>query len=60
MKSILSKDFRYTPSASTNIRLTFRRVREAMKREQDEREAAEAEARVKVKTMPRAAAAKGK
>jgi hypothetical protein len=32
-KSILDKSFRYVPSASTNIRKTFERIRNEMKRE---------------------------
>lgn len=36
MKSILHKSFRYTPSASTDIRATFRRLeREKAKTERD-------------------------
>lgn len=36
MKSILDKNFRYTPSAATDIRTTFRRLeREKAKAERD-------------------------
>ncbi len=38
MKSILSKDFRYTNAASTNLKATFARVRreqDALKRERE-------------------------
>lgn len=31
MKSILDKSFRYTPSAQTNLKATFQRVRKEMR-----------------------------
>lgn len=34
MKSILDPSFRYTPSASTDLRKTFARVRREMRRQQ--------------------------
>jgi hypothetical protein len=39
MKSILDRSFQYTPAAQTDLRRTFKRVRE----EQKKRERAEAE-----------------
>jgi hypothetical protein len=44
MKSILDPSFRYTPSASTDLRKTFARVRREMRRQ--ERPGAEATAKV--------------
>lgn len=37
MKSILDRSFKYTPSANTDLRATFRRVRREQRREQVER-----------------------
>ncbi len=50
MKSILDRSFRYTPSAQTDLRKTFARVR----REQrfSDREAVEAAAEAKLKVAP--------
>jgi hypothetical protein len=33
MKSLLDKDFRYVPSGSTDLKETFRRVRERQEKE---------------------------
>jgi hypothetical protein len=50
MKSILDRSFRYTPSAQTDLRKTFARVR----REQrcHDRDAADAAAEAKLKVAP--------
>jgi hypothetical protein len=39
MKSILDKDFKYTPSIETNLRATFAKVRRKLAAEQRQREA---------------------
>lgn len=51
MKSILDPSFRYIPAASTDLRLTFDRVRKRLKLEQKEREEAEARMAEKVKQL---------
>jgi hypothetical protein len=47
MKSILDPSFRYTPSASTDLRKTFARVRKEMRRQ----ERVEAESAAKVSPL---------
>ncbi len=42
MKSILSRDFRYVPSVSTDLKRTFARVRREQAAERDAKAAAEA------------------
>ena len=44
MKSILDKDFRYTPSAATNLKATFARIRREQKEQRERDQAREAEA----------------
>ncbi len=57
MKSILDRSFRYTPSAQTDLRKTFARVRRAQAREMQAaatRDAAnQAEAKLKVAPLRR-------
>lgn len=48
MKSILHSSFRYTSSAETDVRKTFRRVQRRLDEEREARALAEAEARAKV------------
>jgi hypothetical protein len=48
MKSILDRSFHYTPSASTDLKKTFARIR----REQRKRGEGEAEADVKTNVLP--------
>ena len=38
MKSILDKEFKYTPSVGTNLRATFAKVRRKLAAEQRQRE----------------------
>ena len=45
MKSILHKDFRYVPAASTNLRATFARIRRELAAQQKAREEAEKKVR---------------
>ena len=53
MKSILDRSFRYTPSAHTDLRKTFARVRREQRvQDQDDLEAT-AEARLKVAQLRR-------
>lgn len=47
MKSILDKAFRYTPAASTDLRITFARIRREQKRQEQDRD-------TKVKPLVRA------
>lgn len=37
-KSILSKEFRYTPAAKTDIKKTFARIRKEMREEREQAE----------------------
>lgn len=53
MKSILDRSFRYTPSAHTDLRKTFARVRREQRLVESEAAAAAAEARVKVAPLRR-------
>jgi hypothetical protein len=48
MKSILDHSFRYTPSAETDLRKTFSRVRRKIREEEESRAFTEAEAKAKV------------
>jgi len=38
MKSILDKSFKYRPSHATDVAATFKRVREQMKKQEEERQ----------------------
>ncbi len=51
MKSILDKDFRYTPSAATNLKATFARIRREQKEQRERAQAIKDEAAVKVTPM---------
>ena len=48
MSRILDKSFVYVPAAETDLRKTFKRERERLKREAKERAAVSAEAKSKV------------
>jgi len=48
MKSIFDRSFRYTPSAETDLRKTFARVRRRLRDEEEVRLLTEAEAKAKV------------
>jgi hypothetical protein len=51
MRSVLDRSFQYTPSAETNLRKTFARVRRRLREEEKERVLAEAEAKGKVSPL---------
>jgi hypothetical protein len=53
MKSILDRSFRYVPSAHTDLRKTFARVRREQRVVETEAVAAAAEVRVKVAPLRR-------
>ena len=55
MKSILDRSFRYIPSAHTDLRKTFARVRREQRLVDSEAVAAAVEARVKVAPLRRPA-----
>jgi hypothetical protein len=60
MKSILNKDFRYTPSAETDLRKTFARVRREQKAREEQAAAVAQEAKLKVSSLVRELPAGGK
>ena len=47
MRSVLDRSFQYTPSAETDLKKTFARVRRRLKEEEQARLLAEAEAKSK-------------
>lgn len=51
MKSILSKDFKYTPSQLTDLEKTFARIRREQKADLAEKLANEREAQLKVSDL---------
>ncbi|MGQ0523604.1 MAG: hypothetical protein ACT4P8_08105 [Betaproteobacteria bacterium] len=55
MKSILDRSFRYTPSAHTDLRKTFARVRREQRTLDHEATAAAEEAKIKVAPLRRQA-----
>lgn len=48
MRSVLDRSFQYTPSAETDLKKTFARVRRRLKEEEQARLLAEAEAKSKI------------
>ena len=48
MKSILDRSFEYTPSAETDLKKTFVRIRRRLKEQEQARALADAEAKAKV------------
>jgi len=59
MKSILDRSFRYTPSAQTDLRKTFARVRREQRRYDCDAIDAAAEAKLKVAPLRRGESAAG-
>ena len=59
MKSILDRSFRYTPSAETDLRKTFARIRRAQAKAAAERAQAEEQATQNVVGWPMREARKG-
>lgn len=55
MKSIFDRSFRYTPSAHTNLKATFARVKRKLREEQELKQANELEAKQKVSTLKKKA-----
>jgi hypothetical protein len=53
MKSILDRSFRYTPSAQTDLRKTFARIRREQRRYDHDAVEAAAEAKLKVAPLRR-------
>lgn len=53
MKSILDRSFHYTPSAATDLKKTFARVRREQERERQAQQQADDEAKRKVATINR-------
>jgi len=47
-RSLLDKDFRYTPSAKTDLAATFRRIRKELEAQQQRQAANESEVAAKV------------
>jgi hypothetical protein len=51
MPNILDKEFRYTPSAQTDIRKTFAKARKLIVEQKQAQASADAEAKAKVATI---------
>lgn len=52
MKSILDRSFQYTPSAQTDLKRTFARIRREQKAAEQQRVQNESEAQAKVAPIP--------